>query len=56
MIDPDNLPEQPELLTKVLPAGGPLTGQKPEPKRCGCQGCAIWGKCWRASAPVEPTP
>lgn len=24
MIDPDNLPEQPELLTKVLPSGGAL--------------------------------
>lgn len=32
MIDPDNMPEQPEQLTKVLPAGGALLPGHPDHK------------------------
>ena len=34
MIDPDNLPPQPEVLTKVLPAGGPIGPVTGETRLC----------------------
>lgn len=34
---------EPQVLTKVLPAGGPLLGQEPECRRC--PGCTNQGAC-----------
>ena len=43
MIDPDNMPEQPEQLTKVLPAGGPLLPVHPDHKfpTWQCERCRL---------------
>lgn len=43
MIDPDNMPEQPEQLTKVLPSGGPLLG--------GAWTCPVCGTTWPSGKP-----
>lgn len=44
MIDPDNLPKEPEQLAKVLPAGVPISGQPA--KECKrCPGCPNQGAC-----------
>lgn len=56
MIDPDNLPPQPEVLAKVLPPGSPVISSCRTCIRCHLQVPATWPKVCACNPPVPSCP